>query len=170
VHYLATIDNMARECRTLIPLQVLADIDDARNPMQLTRERLERTATENQFMNEKIAAMDVSACFFYCWSPVLMPPSIMIVVSTTLGPSTGAELSGAGLLSPTAGVPCRPYYQCNPVPRTSMGLANDSRFHGSNVMPAGAFTPPFLLALYPYSLGTQVYLVSECLLVIFSAS
>ena len=28
--------------------------------MQLTRERLERAATENQFMNGKIAAMDVS--------------------------------------------------------------------------------------------------------------
>jgi mediator of RNA polymerase II transcription subunit 10 len=41
-------------------MQVLADIDNARNPMQLTRERLERAATENQFMNGKIAAIDVS--------------------------------------------------------------------------------------------------------------
>ena len=28
--------------------------------MQLTKERLERSATENQFMNGKIAAIDVS--------------------------------------------------------------------------------------------------------------
>jgi mediator of RNA polymerase II transcription subunit 10 len=60
VHHLATIDNVAHGRRTLVPLQVLADIDNARNPMQLTRERLERTATENQFMNGKIAALDVS--------------------------------------------------------------------------------------------------------------
>jgi mediator of RNA polymerase II transcription subunit 10 len=65
VHHLATLDDMARECRTLVPLQVLADIDNARNPMQLTRERLERTATENQFMNGKIAAVDVSTCMFF---------------------------------------------------------------------------------------------------------
>lgn len=44
----------------MIPMQVLSDIDNARNPMQLTRERLERAATENQFMNGKIAAIDVS--------------------------------------------------------------------------------------------------------------
>ena len=43
----------------MVPLQVLADIDNARNPMQLTRERLERAATENQFMNGKIVALDV---------------------------------------------------------------------------------------------------------------
>lgn len=30
--------------------------------MQLTRERLERAATENQFMNGKIAAIEVSLC------------------------------------------------------------------------------------------------------------
>jgi mediator of RNA polymerase II transcription subunit 10 len=44
----------------MIPMQVLADIDNSRNPMQLTRERLERAATENQFMNGKITAIDVS--------------------------------------------------------------------------------------------------------------
>lgn len=43
----------------MIPMQVLADIDNSKNPMQLTRERLERAATENQFMNGKIAAIDV---------------------------------------------------------------------------------------------------------------
>jgi mediator of RNA polymerase II transcription subunit 10 len=53
---------MAQLITTMIPMQVLADIDNSRNPMQLTRERLERAATENQFMNGKIAALDVSAC------------------------------------------------------------------------------------------------------------
>lgn len=51
---------MAKDTKTMIPTQVLADIDNARNPMQLTRERLERAATENQFMNGKITAIDVS--------------------------------------------------------------------------------------------------------------
>jgi mediator of RNA polymerase II transcription subunit 10 len=51
---------MAQHISTMIPMQVLADIDNSKNPMQLTRERLERAATENQFMNGKIAAIDVS--------------------------------------------------------------------------------------------------------------
>jgi mediator of RNA polymerase II transcription subunit 10 len=50
---------MAQHCRTMIPLQVLADIDNSRNPMQLTKDRLERAATENQFMNVKIASLEV---------------------------------------------------------------------------------------------------------------
>src|SRR5882762_1933940 len=50
---------MAQHVKTMIPIQVLADIDNSRNPMQLTRERLERAATENQFMNGKIAAINV---------------------------------------------------------------------------------------------------------------
>lgn len=50
---------MAQHASLMIPMQVLADIDNARNPMQLTRERLERAATENQFMNGKIAAINV---------------------------------------------------------------------------------------------------------------
>lgn len=58
--HLATVEDMARLISTMIPMQVLADIDNSRNPMQLTRERLERAATENQFMNGKIAALDVS--------------------------------------------------------------------------------------------------------------
>ncbi len=53
---------MAQHISTMIPMQVLSDIDSARNPMQLTRERLERAATENQFMNGKIVAIDVSIC------------------------------------------------------------------------------------------------------------
>lgn len=51
---------MAQHISTMIPMQVLADIDNSRNPMQLTKERLERAATENQFMNGKIAAITVS--------------------------------------------------------------------------------------------------------------
>ncbi|KAF8623423.1 hypothetical protein AX15_006366 [Amanita polypyramis BW_CC] len=58
VGHLGTIDNMAQEISTMVPMQVLADIDSARNPMQLTKERLERAATENQFMNGKILAIE----------------------------------------------------------------------------------------------------------------
>jgi len=50
---------MAQHVSLMIPMQVLADIDNSRNPMQLTKERLERAATENQFMNGKIAAINV---------------------------------------------------------------------------------------------------------------
>lgn len=66
VQHLATLDDMAQHISTMIPMQVLTDIDNARNPMQLTRERLERAATENQFMNGQIAAIDVSLCRV-CW-------------------------------------------------------------------------------------------------------
>ena len=48
----------------MVPIQVLGDIDAARNPMHLTKERLERAATENQFMNGKIAGIDVSSSWF----------------------------------------------------------------------------------------------------------
>lgn len=58
ITHLATIDDMAQHVHTMIPMQVLADIDNARNPMQLTKDRLERAATENQFMNGKISAID----------------------------------------------------------------------------------------------------------------
>jgi len=58
VDHLATLDNMAQDIQTMIPLQVLMDIDNAKNPMQLTKDRLERAATENQFMNGKIVAID----------------------------------------------------------------------------------------------------------------
>jgi len=63
VNHLATIDDMAQHIQTTIPIQVLADIDGSRNPMQLTRERLERAATENQFMNGKIAAIEVGISY-----------------------------------------------------------------------------------------------------------
>lgn len=59
VGHLAAIDDMAQHISTLIPMQVIVDIDNALNPMHLTRERLERAATENQFMNGKIAAITV---------------------------------------------------------------------------------------------------------------
>jgi mediator of RNA polymerase II transcription subunit 10 len=58
ISHLATVDDMAQHASLMIPMQVLADIDNSRNPMQLTRERLERAATENQFMNGKIAAIN----------------------------------------------------------------------------------------------------------------
>ncbi|KAH9928957.1 transcription factor subunit Med10 of mediator complex-domain-containing protein [Fomitopsis serialis] len=58
INHLATIDDMSQHVHTMIPMQVLADIDSARNPLQLTKERLERAATENQFMNGKIQAID----------------------------------------------------------------------------------------------------------------
>lgn len=57
---------MAQNTQTMIPIQVLADVDSAKNPMQLTRERLERAATENQFMNGKIAAIDVRLLSMPC--------------------------------------------------------------------------------------------------------
>ncbi|KAH7924846.1 hypothetical protein BV22DRAFT_1090228 [Leucogyrophana mollusca] len=58
IHHLSTIDDMSQTTPSMIPFQVLADIDGARNPMHLTRERLERAAAENQFMNGKIAAIN----------------------------------------------------------------------------------------------------------------
>lgn len=65
IAHLSTIDDMAQHVQTMIPLQVLADIDNARNPMQLTRDRLERAATENQFMNGKIVAIGVSSDYHW---------------------------------------------------------------------------------------------------------
>lgn len=64
IQHLAKVDDMAQGISTMIPMQVLSDIDSARNPMQLTRERLERAATENHFMNGKIAAIDVSVYLY----------------------------------------------------------------------------------------------------------
>ena len=68
VSHLATIDEMSQHIATMVPMQVLADIDNSRNPMQLSKDRLERAATENQFMNGKIAAITVS----------VIPHSIMV--------------------------------------------------------------------------------------------
>ncbi|KAH9853357.1 transcription factor subunit Med10 of mediator complex-domain-containing protein [Lenzites betulinus] len=58
IHHLATLDDMSQTMDTMVPMQVLMDIDNSRNPMLLSKERLERAATENQFMNGKIHAID----------------------------------------------------------------------------------------------------------------
>jgi len=58
--HLAALDHSSQNIRTMIPTQVLLDIDSAKNPMLLTKDRLERAATENQFMNGKISAIEVS--------------------------------------------------------------------------------------------------------------
>lgn len=59
VGYLRSIEESGAHNQTMIPFQVLTDIDNARNPMTLTKDRIERAAAENQFMNGKIAAIDV---------------------------------------------------------------------------------------------------------------
>lgn len=59
IRHIDSIDQIASHTTTRIPVQVLADVDGSRNPLQLTRDRLERAATENQFMNGKIAALTV---------------------------------------------------------------------------------------------------------------
>jgi mediator of RNA polymerase II transcription subunit 10 len=59
---------MAQHTQAMLPIQILADMDNSRNPMQLTKERLERAATENQFMNGKIAAIDVRSPASYLYS------------------------------------------------------------------------------------------------------
>jgi len=58
VDHLAALDHSSQNVQTTIPMQVLLDIDNAKNPMLLTKDRLERAATENQFMNGKIAAIE----------------------------------------------------------------------------------------------------------------
>jgi mediator of RNA polymerase II transcription subunit 10 len=59
VGYLAGLDDRAPRHTTRVPMQILTDIDNGRNPMHLTKDRLERAATENQFMNGKIKAIEV---------------------------------------------------------------------------------------------------------------
>ncbi|KAF5351499.1 hypothetical protein D9758_007185 [Tetrapyrgos nigripes] len=56
IETLRKVDERSRDpdLRTMVPMQILLDIDNAKNPMNVTRERLERAATENQFMNGKI--------------------------------------------------------------------------------------------------------------------
>ncbi|PAV20594.1 sec14 cytosolic factor [Pyrrhoderma noxium] len=58
ISHLANIESLAEKMDTMIPMQILQDIDNARNPMFLTKERIERAATENQFMNGKIQALE----------------------------------------------------------------------------------------------------------------
>lgn len=57
VTHLAALDDMSQHVGTMIPSQILSEIDDGRNPMQQTKERIERAATENQYMNAKIKAL-----------------------------------------------------------------------------------------------------------------
>lgn len=66
VDHLATLDHSSQSIQTMIPMQVLLDIDNAKNPMLLTKDRLERAATENQFMNGKITAIEVSLHSVVC--------------------------------------------------------------------------------------------------------
>ncbi|KAF7984826.1 hypothetical protein HWV62_10759 [Athelia sp. TMB] len=111
ISHLSTIDDMAQNTQTMIPIQVLADVDNAKNPMQLTRERLERAATENQFMNGKIAAIDSYRKYldeslahsFPELAPHLQPsPSIASTLSndaqsaTTSSSVAGTHLNGHG--------------------------------------------------------------------------
>jgi hypothetical protein len=63
VGYLGGLDDMGSHLTTRVPVQVLTDIDNGRNPMHLTKDRLERAATENQFMNAKIKAIEVCVGF-----------------------------------------------------------------------------------------------------------
>lgn len=82
--HLAALDHGSQNIQTTIPMQVLLDIDNAKNPMLLTKDRLERAATENQFMNGKIAAIEVaslvpdgdSLAHAFCsrTEPILMKP------------------------------------------------------------------------------------------------
>lgn len=67
VNHLARVDDMSQHVTTTIPMQILTDIDNARNPMQLTKERIERAATENQFMNGKISALTVNEPVRLSW-------------------------------------------------------------------------------------------------------
>ncbi len=65
IQHLATMEEMSQHIKTMIPMQGLGDIDSAKNPMILTRDRLERAAAENQFMNGKIRAIDVRSFGLY---------------------------------------------------------------------------------------------------------
>ncbi|KAH7105748.1 hypothetical protein BKA62DRAFT_687850 [Auriculariales sp. MPI-PUGE-AT-0066] len=60
ITHLAEVERIAQHIQVAVPFQVLEDIDQGRNPHNLTRERLERTATENQFMHGKVTAVEVS--------------------------------------------------------------------------------------------------------------
>ena len=62
IQSLQKLDDMSQHMPAMIPFQILMDIDNGRNPMQLTKERLDRASAENQFMNGRIRAVQV--CFF----------------------------------------------------------------------------------------------------------
>ncbi|KAH8825153.1 transcription factor subunit Med10 of mediator complex-domain-containing protein [Flagelloscypha sp. PMI_526] len=61
IEYLSRLNQLANSPELTgikVPLQVLSDIDNSRNPLLLTKERLERVAAENQFMNGKMHAVE----------------------------------------------------------------------------------------------------------------
>lgn len=93
VDHLAALDHNSQNIQTMIPEQVLSDIDNARNPMLITKDRLERAATENQFMNGKIVAIEVS----YALSPVASSPAYIHATVLQILPqrSTRSEFPGA---------------------------------------------------------------------------
>ena len=74
VDHLAALDRNSQNIQTMIPMQILLDIDNAKNPMVLTKDRLERAATENQFMNGKIAAIEVSLSYPWVLARSLTSP------------------------------------------------------------------------------------------------
>jgi len=58
VEHLAAVEELSQQIDTMIPMQILAEIDNGRNPMQLSRDRIERAALENQFMHGKMHAIE----------------------------------------------------------------------------------------------------------------
>ncbi|GJJ07838.1 hypothetical protein Clacol_002043 [Clathrus columnatus] len=57
VQHLAAIDKLSQNIHTMIPWSVLVEIDNGKNPANLTRQHIERLATENQWMNGKVDAI-----------------------------------------------------------------------------------------------------------------
>ncbi|KZV81453.1 hypothetical protein EXIGLDRAFT_779700 [Exidia glandulosa HHB12029] len=58
VAHLGRIEDIAEHINVLVPIQILDDVDNSRNPTTVTRDRIERAATENQFMHGKISAIE----------------------------------------------------------------------------------------------------------------
>ncbi|KAA1465891.1 hypothetical protein DENSPDRAFT_830581 [Dentipellis sp. KUC8613] len=106
IGHLSTIGDMAQHVQTMIPMQILIDIDNGRNPMHLTKDRLERAATENQFMNGKITAiesyrslLDEALLQNFPELAELMPPSNseqgMMAVDSTYGELNAPTMNGS---------------------------------------------------------------------------
>jgi hypothetical protein len=64
VQHLGAVDKLAPHLNTLIPTSVLLEVDQSRNPANFIRDVVERAATENQFMNGKIQAVEVPTRIF----------------------------------------------------------------------------------------------------------
>jgi hypothetical protein len=84
VEDLGRLDDRASRLTTRVPMQVLTDIDNGRNPMHLTKDRLERAATENQFMNGKIKAIEVRIIGSCTFQGTLMS-TVSALVSRAIG-------------------------------------------------------------------------------------